>query len=186
MPWRELVAVPSPLSINTRVRIASTHQMVKYFGAPTKILSDDCDIRAISPVIKPDIVTIKCGRWKMTGFRPFLLLMDQVFHEYEDRFPAAYRDMSHAGVLCVRRIRGSRRTPSKHSWGTAIDLGFGGSVDRRNDDLCYQGLLDFYGIAKKYGLYWGAGFAIEDAMHFEAGEALIQKWGLPYWKEGRR
>lgn len=177
MIWRKLIDVPRSEAINTQCSPASVRTMVSVFGRPVGPLTQECKGKsATAPRIRPHIVTMKVGKWNLTGFRPFLMVLDKVFAEYEAKYPEAYADMSHAGVLCVRLVRGSVAQPSNHSWGTAIDLGFGGAVDRRGDGKTYQGLLDFYAIAKRHGLYWGAGFRIEDAMHFEASDELIRKW----------
>lgn len=176
-PWRNLVNVPRSETINTQYSPASVRTMVSTFGRPKGELTQECQgVDAVAPRIRQHIVTMDVGRFKLTGFRPFLFVLDKVFDEFAKKHPEAYADMSHAGVLCVRLVRGSVAQPSNHSWGTAIDLGFGGAVDRRGDGKTYQGLLDFYALAKKHGLYWGAGFRIEDAMHFEASDELIRKW----------
>lgn len=175
--WRTLVDVPRSEAINTQYSPASVRTMVSVFGRPKGPLTQDCKgPESVAPRIRKHIVTMDVGRFRLTGFRPFLFLLGKVFDEYAAKHPEAYADMSHAGVLCVRLVRGSAAQPSNHSWGTAIDLGFGGAVDRRGDGKTYQGLLDFYAIAKKHGLYWGAGFRIEDAMHFEASDELVKKW----------
>lgn len=190
--WRKLIPIPRADSINTVYSPASVRTMVEVFGAPVGTLGKDCKQRAnTSPQIRPHIVTRSVGPFTLTGFGPFLDVLDRVFAEYKSRHPEAYADLSHAGVLCVRLVRGSAVQPSNHSWGTAIDLGFGwttvtqangrkvkyANVDVRGDRFTYSGLLDFYAIAKQHGLFWGAGFRTEDAMHFEASDELVRQWG---------
>jgi hypothetical protein len=151
--------------------------MVEVFGSPKGVLTQECKgVDAVADKIRPQIVTRQVEKFKLTGFGPFLDVLEDVLREFKIKHPGAHADLSDAGVLCVRLVRGSVAQPSNHSWGTAIDLGFGGAVDPRGDGKTYQGLLDFYAIAKRHGLFWGAGFRTEDAMHFEASDQLVRSW----------
>lgn len=175
-PWRELVDVPS--GINTLCSPARVSTMLKVFGQPEGKLTTVCGGKdRVSAKLRPMIVTKDVGPFKLTGYDKFLAVLADVFYEFKQKHPEQYKDLSTAGCLCVRLVRGSNHQPSNHCWGTAIDLGFNKVVDNRGDGLCYAGLLDLYAIAKRYGLYWGAGFGREDAMHFEASDELIRKWG---------
>ena len=172
--WRE--RIPIPVGINTKYGPARQSTIKSLMGTPTGEATTECQNSKVSAKTKPFIVTKDVGPFKLTGFGPFLDILTKVFAEYKEKFPAEYADLSTAGCLCVRLVRGSNHLLSNHCWGPAVDLGYGGVIDRRGDGLTYRGLLNLYSIAKKYKLYWGAGFATEDAMHFEASEQLLREW----------
>jgi len=92
-----------------------------------------------------------------------------------------YEAVGTAGMLCCRLVRGSRRSVSNHSWGTAVDLTFPhyltgeNVVDPRGDGLVQRGCLDVYWAFHAEGWYWGAGFSREDAMHFELADETVRK-----------
>lgn len=172
--WRN--KIPIPVGINTKFNPARVSTQRRIFGSPPQKLNTKCNGGNIAPGLKGKIVTEDVGPFRLTGFKPFLDVLKKVFAEYKAKFPDQYADLTTAGCLCPRLVRGSKSTPSNHCWGTAVDLGFGGVIDSRGDGLCYKGLLDLYSIAKKYGLFWGAGFNTEDAMHFEASEELLREW----------
>lgn len=173
-PWRE--RIPVPLGINTLCGPARVSTQVKLFGRPPQKLTTNCNGANIAPKLKGKLVTVDVGPFRLTGFGPFLAVLTRVFEKYRLEHPDAYADLTTAGCFCPRLVRGSKTQPSNHCWGTAVDLGFGGVIDKRGDGLCYRGLLDLYAIAKKELLFWGAGFGTEDAMHFEASEELLRKW----------
>lgn len=151
--------------------------MKRLFGEPKGKLTQICGGKArVSDKMRPQIVTKNVGPFTLTGYDKFLSILTEVFDEYKAKHPEAYQDLTTAGCLCVRLVRGSKAQPSNHCWGTAVDLGYGGAIDRRGDGQCYAGLVDLYRIAKHKGLFWGAGFATEDAMHFEASEELLRVW----------
>jgi hypothetical protein len=174
-PWRNKIPIPYK-GINTRYSPARVSTMKAVFGSPVGKLTNDCNEDAISPKIAKRIKTRKIGKWKFRGLDLFLDVIEQVFAEYAVKYPDAYNDLHQEGMLCVRLVRGSKSQPSNHSWGTAVDLGFGDAVDSRGDGFCFKGMLDLYAIAKKYKLFWGASFSTEDAMHFEASEQLVREW----------
>lgn len=173
-PWRKKILIP--VGINTKYHGARVSTMRTLFGSPTTKLTADCQNDHVSATIKHRIETRNVGPFRVTGLDLFLDILEKMFAEYKVKHPQAYADLCTAGVLCVRLVRGSNKSPSNHCWGTAIDLGFGGVIDSRGDGYCFQGLLDLYAIAKKYKLFWGASFNTEDAMHFEASEELIREW----------
>jgi hypothetical protein len=83
-------------------------------------------------------------------------------------------------MVCCRAVRGSTSNFSNHSWGSAVDIRFGGSSDVVGDGWTEQGLLALYPYFYVRSWYWGAGFGSpdpkrEDAMHFEASDQLIRK-----------
>lgn len=174
MRWRE--RIPIPVGINTKYGPARQSTIKALMGEPIGKATTKCQNSKVSAKVKNHLVTKDVGPFRLTGFGPFLDILTAVFAEYKQKFPKEYEDLSTAGCLCVRLVRGSKHLLSNHSWGTAVDLGYGGAVDRRGDGLTYRGLLNLYSIAKKYKLFWGASFATEDAMHFEASEQLLREW----------
>ena len=169
--------IPVPTGINTLCGPARVSTQRRVFGDPKGRLTQMCGgVSRVSDRLRPLIITADVGPFRLTGYRKFLLVLREVFFEYERQHPEAYADLTTAGCLCVRLVRGSKSQPSNHCWGTAVDLGFGGVIDKRGDGLCYRGLLDLYAIAKHHGLFWGAGFSTEDAMHTEASEELLRQW----------
>lgn len=150
--------------------------MRNLLGNVTGKLTSKCNRDNISQKIEHRIVTRDVGPFSLTGLDLFLDVMEKVFAEFKQVNPGAYADLFNGGCLCVRLVRGSKESPSNHSWGTAWDGGFGGMVDSRGDGFCFKGMLDLYAIAKKHKLFWGATFGTEDAMHFEASEELIREW----------
>lgn len=175
MDWRNRIEIPT--GINTLWGPARVSTMVRLLGAPEGKLTTRCGGRErVSARIRDKIITHSVGPFKLTGFEPFIETWRAVMREYRTYFPEEYNDLTTAGCLCVRLVRGSKSSPSNHSWGTAVDVGYGGVIDRRGDGMCYKGLLNLYSVAKRYKLYWGAGFNTEDAMHFEASEDLIREW----------
>lgn len=92
--------------------------------------------------------------------------------------PEVYKVLGTAGMLCCRQQRGGNKI-SSHSWGTAIDLTIDGKLDVRGDKKVQNGLTLIAPIFNRHGWYWGAAFRTEDAMHFEAGKALVKQWATP-------
>ena len=89
--------------------------------------------------------------------------------------------LSTAGMLCCRRVRGSKTAISNHSWGTAVDLKIEGKLDARGNDLVQRGLIMIAPIFNRHGWYWGAGFPTEAGMHFEVSR---EKLGRCWWRTG--
>ena len=173
----ELVPRPNVKHINTGNGPCPIRTLVARHGSPSKRrLTQECRLPDTGTFWRQHLRTKDVGPFAVTGFGPFLDTLTEVFKELQVKHPDLYDLMGTAGCICVRLIRGSNNAMSNHSLGLAIDLKIAGSLDARGDNMVQQGLVTFYSIAKKYGLYWGAGFRIEDAMHFEAGTKLISQW----------
>ena len=84
------------------------------------------------------------------------------------------RIISFAGAYYPRFIRGSRKSLSNHSWGTAFDVN--AWQNWLNKEPARKGqngyLLDIVPIANKHGFYWGGHFSRKDGMHFEIAKIL--------------
>jgi hypothetical protein len=124
------------------------------------------------------MATRSVGPFRVTGHRLFLDVLHRLHREIEREQPALYRALGTAGVLCCRHVRGAPGILSNHGLGLAIDYTIDNRLDVRGDGKVQRGLLEIYKIAKRYRLFWGAEFRVEDAMHFEASRELVREWGL--------
>lgn len=173
--FTELVACPSRKSINTKHKCCPTAELVAMFGPPRYILTDDC--RPITSAYwKMAMRTESVGPFRATGHKLALELFRGGFAEVKDKRPDLYAVLGSAGMLCCRRVRGSTKSLSNHGLGLALDITVCGRLDARGDNRVQRGLLDLYTILKNHGLYWGAGFGTEDAMHFEVSAEVVRDW----------
>ncbi len=123
------------------------------------------------------LVTVKdVGPFRARGLRPAVDSLAAVMADINAQQPAVFAALGTAGMLCARFVRGSTSAISNHSWGTAIDLTLDGVLDARGDGRVQQGLTQIAPIFNAHQWYWGAGFPIEDGMHFEASDQLMRKW----------
>jgi len=113
---------------------------------------------------------------KVTGFGPATTLFKQALDKVAIENPSLYDALGTAGMLCNRHVRGSPKVLSNHALGMAIDFTVHGVLDSRGDNKVLRGMQELYSIFKTFGLYWGAGFGVEDAMHFEVGYYKIMEW----------
>ena len=126
--------------------------------------------------LKRNVTTASVGPFRVTGLKPAVAGLQLVMADIRKQWPDAYNALGTAGMLCCRFQRDSTTAISNHSWGTAIDLTLNGLLDKRGDNLVQNGLTLIAPVFNKHGWYWGATFQTEDAMHFEAGKASIEKW----------
>ena len=176
MNYLELVKAPERKDINTRCSYASQETMLKLLGRPD-IEHSKCPV----PTVTKDL-----GPFRATGFEPFLDVLAKGFAVLKEHYPDFFEMLESAGCLNVRKVRGGTNF-SNHAWGTAIDIQIAGHVCPLGSEQIHRGLLRVYESFKQFSLvsdkwlYWGAGFARCDAMHFEASEQLVKRWA----KEGR-
>ncbi len=171
----ELIPTPKPDSINTGLTNAHHATMIELLGRPRPTLTTDC--AAVSnPKIKALIVTESVGPFRVTGLKPAVESLRQVFASVKEKRPDLYAEVKTAGMLCCRAVRGSRENFSNHSWGTAVDLYFGDYVDTLGDDKTQRGLLELYPFFRAAGWFWGAEFSREDSMHYEIADETIRRW----------
>jgi hypothetical protein len=172
---RSLVPRPARDTINFGVTAVSPAFMLSSLGQPRSSYSADCQpIENLA--LKKHITTASVGPFRVSGLAPAVLSLTQVMAQIQREQAEVYRALGTAGMLCCRYVRGSTTAISNHSWGTAIDLTLGGVLDRRGDNKVQLGLTLIASIFNAHGWYWGAAFRTEDAMHFEAGRALIAQW----------
>ena len=167
--------VAIPAGINAGVSSAKQSTMLNLLGRPRQSFDQHCR-EVTHPTLKKLIVTANVGPFRVTGLKPAVDSLKEVFDDVKISKPTVFDALGSAGMLCCRNVRGSHTAISNHSWGTAIDLYIDGQLDARGDGKVYQGLVDIYPFFHKHNWFWGAGFRTEDAMHFEASDELIRQW----------
>ena len=173
--YTRLVRKPDNGTINTGLNSCPTKYLINKYGAPAKAKTVNCagtDKLNKRWLEKMELVDI--GPFKVYGHKAFLEVLKKAMDELQKSHPDLYWRISSAGCLCVRKVRGGQSW-SNHSLGLAIDLKIDGMLDARGDNNVQKGLLVIYSVFKKYKLYWGAEFGIEDGMHFECSSQLIAK-----------
>lgn len=167
--------VPVPAGLNPALGCARQQTMLALLGNPRGGYDATCQ-PITNPKLRALVVTEDAGPFRVTGLRPATQDLKVIFAAIKREEPEVYAGLGSAGMLCARLIRGSASSISNHSWGTAIDLTLNGLLDRRGDGKVYVGLARIAPIFNAHGWFWGAGFGIEDAMHFEVGDARIRRW----------
>lgn len=135
--------------------------------------SQDCINQALPSGVRAQLDTNSVGPFSVTGLAYGLASMRRVFDRVRVEQPALYSQLSTAGMLCYRNIRGSTTSISNHAWGAAVDIKVGGVLDTRGDGLGQLGLVILAGYFNDEGWYWGGRFPTEDAMHFEMSRELM-------------
>ena len=100
--------------------------------------------------------------------------LKSAFQEVEDK-GLKNRIISWSGSFYPRMVRGSSRTLSNHSWGTAFDINAPENwLGQRPAKLGQKGcLLELVPIFNKWGFFWGGHYNNRlDGMHFEAAKIL--------------
>ncbi|CAK0773609.1 D-alanyl-D-alanine carboxypeptidase [Azospirillaceae bacterium] len=168
--------IPIPPNINPGISNAKQKTMLSLLGAPRDSYGSQCDDLTNPKISRLIVHGQNVGPFKATGLRPAVTSLKAVMANIAKQYPEIYVALGSAGMLCVRRVKGSNTAISNHSWGTAIDLTLNGQLDCRGDNQVQQGLADIAPIFNDHGWFWGAGFSTEDAMHFECGDDLIRQW----------
>jgi Putative peptidoglycan binding domain/D-alanyl-D-alanine carboxypeptidase len=170
----KLVAIPA--GINLSVINAKQATMLGLLGNPRGNYDDVCR-EVTNATLKANIEIAHVGPFKVQGLRPAVASLKDILAEVAVTQPEVHAGLGSAGMLCARLVRNTTTGAiSNHSWGTAIDLTLDGILDARGDNLVQEGLTRIAPIFNRFGWFWGAGFGIEDAMHFEVGDGLIRKW----------
>jgi hypothetical protein len=174
MPITDLV--PIPAGINPGLNAARQITMKTLLGTPRGSFSRDC-LPVTNPVLRSLIRTADVGPFRVTGLEPTIEILRAVFADIRTEEPEVFAGLGTAGVLCARLVRGSAVSISNHSWGTAIDLTLDGLLDQRGDRnrTTQAGLARIAPIFNRHKMYWGAGFPVEDSMHFELSDQLIRE-----------
>jgi hypothetical protein len=160
---------------NTTATSTSNATMQARFGAPRTTYSQNCQ-PVTNTTLARRMVTRNVGPFAVTGLDSAVTSLASIMTTISTDQRLVYRVLGSAGMQCARYVRGSTTNISNHSWGTAIDLTIDGILDTRGDNQLQFGLHLISTIFNQNGWYWGVGFPTEDAMHFEAGTALVQSW----------
>lgn len=167
----ERIEVPLD-GVNAGIRPARQSTMLSLFGAPAATMTQVCQ-RSTSPLIQ---YSVNVGPFSVSGHVQAIASLKKVLDDVKTEVPDLHRRLGTAGMLCVRAVRGSSRTWSNHSFGTAIDITVDGQLDAYGDGSCQRGLLTLSRFFNREGWYWGAEFQREDSMHYECGEELVRSF----------
>jgi hypothetical protein len=167
--------VAIPANINAGLEGTSNAIMLKSLGSPRRSFGRDC-LPVTLPALKKRILSRNIGPFSITGLDLAVASLQAVMTDIQREKPSVYKVLGSAGMLCARLVRGSSSSISNHSWGTAIDLTLGRVLDPRGDGKVQYGLTLIAPIFNRHGWYWGAGFPVEDGMHFEVSRQLLASW----------
>lgn len=164
-----------PQGINRNVRNARQATMLALLGNPRGSYDATCR-EVTNPRIRALLVYEDVGPFRVRGLAPAVESLRDILADVAREQPGVHAELGSAGMLCARLVRGSASSISNHSWGTAVDLTVEGVLDRRGDGRVQAGLARVAPVFNRHGWFWGAGFRTEDAMQFEAGDALVRLW----------
>jgi hypothetical protein len=172
--YSQLVDRPSPSSVNQGLTSPNASFMTSTLGTPGALTTDCSSVT--NPNLERLLVTEDVGPFRVTGLKPAVDSIRNIFATVRQDNPTLYSQLGTAGMLCVRKIRGGSSF-SNHSWGTAIDIKINGQLDALGDGKTQIGLKELYPYFHREGFYWGGGYSTrEDSMHFEASEELVNQW----------
>lgn len=149
--------------------------MLEVLGHPRSSYSQDC-APVTQPKLKALLETRQVGPIRVTMIKPALESLERIMAKLKATEPEIHDALGTAGALCARLIRGSRRSVSNHSWGTAIDVKLEGRLDGFGDGGTQFGLILLAELFNEEGWYWGAAYNREDSMHFEVGIETLRRW----------
>lgn len=176
MTYTTLIPAPARNSINTGLSAAKPATLINIFG-PLSGLTADGDGEVKNTKIKSLLVTQSVGPFRVTGIRPAVESLREIFAEVKAAHPDLYKIVGTAGMLCYRYVRGSHSTPSNHAAGTAIDLTVGGILSPQGATHIPSGLLVLYGYFHRHKFFAGMGYnGLIDPMHWEASDQLLKEW----------
>ncbi|MCF8244624.1 MAG: M15 family metallopeptidase [Saprospiraceae bacterium] len=124
-------------------------------------------------IVRPEIIQLKGikGVPQSTKIQFHKLGAEQLKSLFIDWEEAGYikNILSWEGSFVPRYIRGSRRTLSNHSFGTAFDINYAWNKLGQVPALIGEkgSVREMVEIANKNGFYWGGHFSRMDGMHFE-------------------
>ena len=149
--------------------------MLEILGRPGQNLSQDC--QSISnPNLRSLLATRQVGPIRVTLLGPAMESLERIMAKLERTEPDIYAAIGTAGTICARFVRGSTRSISNHSWGTAIDITIDNQLDTFGDGGTQIALVILAELFNEEGWFWGATYSREDSMHFEVGEEKLREW----------
>ena len=172
MAITDLISIPP--GINPGLNAARQLTMKALLGSPRGTFGQDCR-PVTNTVLKSLITTDDVGPFKVTGLRPAVESLKEVIADIRQEEPDVFAGLGSSGMLCARFVRGSTVSISNHSWGTAVDLNLNGMLDQRGNNRVQVGLSRIAPIFNRHKWFWGAGFPIEDGMHFELSDQRIRE-----------
>ena len=179
----KLIDIPPRNLLNpglSRLRPSSALQLL---GTPGSVVPRGCGTPNARTQARLATRHVANLQFSVTLMEPLLDSLEAIFEEVRREDPEVFDKARTNGATCVRRIDGSTSF-SLHSYGLAIDLGFGREgpggfieADPRGDGMCEEGLLRLLPFFNRNGWFSGMAFggSAEDSMHFEASEQLIRK-----------
>ena len=187
MNYLELVSVPPKNTFNLGLTSPGNDYMLQLFGHPVVGGAYRADGKCTdpnSPTFTPLLITDDVGPFNVTGLRPAVRSLQDIFVRIRNEIPDLYVILRSSGMLCSRftKIKQQDGTikigpgVSNHSWGAALDINLSGQLDAQGNNKTQRGLLILSTYFNAAGWYWGAAFPTEDAMHFEASKSLLARW----------
>lgn len=165
-----------PRTVNGQLRAPTPAMLTEMLGRPREVANHTCQ-----PVTEESLASLmttdNIGPFRVTLLAPAIESLRKVMARVETEAPELIALIGSAGGLCVRYVQGRSDVFSNHSWGTAVDLKVGETLDMPRDGRVTAGLARIAPFFIEEGWFWGAGFtAFEDSMHFEISEQKLQEW----------
>lgn len=171
----ELMLLSARRNINEGLTSVGIATLTETFGIPAPALSDQCT-EPTSPRLLAALETREVAGLRVRMVRPALDSLERVLTRVQADYPDLFAQLRTYGAFCVRLIRGSTDSISRHAFGIAIDLSIGGTLDAMGDGKTQFGLIILSEYFYEEGWIWGAAFGREDSMHFEVSAELLGRW----------
>ncbi len=171
--YTDHLPLPARGTVNVGIHSPSNRAVIAQLGSPRESYSQDCQ-PPTNQTFKRMVITSDVGPFRVTGLRPAVQSLAEIFAEVRRLHPSLYPKLGTAGMMCCRHVRGSTRSVSNHAWGTAIDMKIDGILVPRKAHYANLGLQLLASIFNKHGWYWGATFSTPDPHHFECGADLLR------------
>lgn len=176
--YKKRLPLPPRDSINRGLHSPTNAQMRALFGEPRHSYGTDCRPPTNQKLIAAS-ERVQVGRNAVTGLRPAVASLRRIMSDIQRELPDLYPHLGSAGMMCCRNVRGSTKSITNHSWGTAVDITIDGIPEPFGERDVWLGLLLIGPIFNRHGWYWGAGYARStDCHHFECGSALLQNFRI--------
>lgn len=176
--YTDHLPLPPVNSVNQGLRSPPNSLLETKFGRPRHDFGTDCR-PPTNRTLAAATVTESVGPFRVTGLRPAVASLRQIFAEVQRDHPQLHAQLGTAGMNCCRLVRGSNHSISNHSWGTAIDMKVNGALVPWRSNYVIVGLAILAPYFNRHGWYWGAGYHhSKDPHHFECGSTLIESFQL--------
>lgn len=135
-----------------------------------------CAAEPEEPEFRQLLETADLGPFTVTGLRPAVRSLRAIITDVSLEEAALYDLLGCSEMLACRTVKGSHSIISNHAWGIALDLTIGGQTHSDGDDTTMEALMALAPIFNRHGFYWGYGYGLSDALHFEASDELVRAW----------